>query len=396
MQLENFDIDSFLRYYWQKKPCLIKNPWTAWQNPLAPDELAGLACEAEVESRLIVHENNGIYVENGPIEEARFSLLGQKSWTLLVQAVDHHVPDVAALIRPFRFIPDWRIDDIMVSIAADGGGVGAHYDQYDVFLIQGLGRRKWQVGQACDEKTPLLPHEHLRLLADFHVTDEWVLDAGDILYVPPGVAHNGVAIGDNCMTYSIGFRAPSTGELIGNWSDDILGQLTDDERYCDPQLLRQENAGEITPVAIQALHHLVQQKLNDSAAFATWLGEYLSAAKYADMDWRPEHPMNLDEIKAYIEQGEKICRNAASRFLFIHAADNAENVTLFVNGHAYQCSGETAHFAKHICANDNFILDHVYAKNDAIMAICHDLFSSGHLAFFDDIYGDEYLDDGDE
>jgi len=190
MHLTNFNTATFLRDYWQKKPLLIKNPWDAWSNPLEPDELAGLACEEEVESRLIMQAGDTWKVENGPLPESRFGELGDKHWTLLVQAVDHFVPEVAALIEPFRFIPNWRIDDIMVS--ADGGGVGPHFDHYDVFLIQGLGKRRWQVGAACDENTELLPQDDLRLLADFEASDEWVLEPGDILYVPPGVAHEGV------------------------------------------------------------------------------------------------------------------------------------------------------------------------------------------------------------
>ncbi|MEO8722524.1 MAG: cupin domain-containing protein, partial [Sphingobium sp.] len=158
MSLIRFDIESFLAEYWQKKPLLIKNPWGLWRNPLEPDELAGLACEGDIESRLIMQARGRWKVEHGPFAEARFGRLGKKHWTLLVQAVDHHVPDVAALIDPFRFIPNWRIDDVMVSYAADGGGVGPHFDQYDVFLIQGLGKRRWQVGALCDASTDLSPH----------------------------------------------------------------------------------------------------------------------------------------------------------------------------------------------------------------------------------------------
>ena len=143
MNFKTFDVDTFLRDYWQRKPLLIRNPWTAWQNPLDPDELAGLACEDHVESRLIKQARAAWKVEPGPIPETRFGKLGKAPWTLLVQAVDHHVPEVAALIEPFRFIPNWRIDDVMVSYASDGGGVGPHFDQYDVFLVQGLGTRRW-------------------------------------------------------------------------------------------------------------------------------------------------------------------------------------------------------------------------------------------------------------
>nr|MBP6556649.1 cupin domain-containing protein [Novosphingobium sp.] len=153
MQFNNFDSAAFLRDCWQKRPALIRAPWKAWVNPIAPDELAGLACEEGVEARLITHDAERIAAEHGPFAEARFSRLGKTPWTLLVQAVDHHVPEVAALLSAFRFVPNWRIDDVMVSIASDGGGVGPHFDQYDVFLIQGLGRRRWQVGAKCDAAT---------------------------------------------------------------------------------------------------------------------------------------------------------------------------------------------------------------------------------------------------
>jgi 50S ribosomal protein L16 3-hydroxylase len=152
-----FDPALFLRDHWQKKPLLIRNPWVNWANPLEPSELAGLACEEGVEARLIEHTPGRLTLEQGPLPEDRFAALGAHPWTLLVQAVDHQVPDVAALIAPFRFVPDWRIDDVMVSYAVDGGGVGPHFDQYDVFLIQGLGRRRWRVGPVCDDTTPLLP-----------------------------------------------------------------------------------------------------------------------------------------------------------------------------------------------------------------------------------------------
>ena len=155
MHLKNFDTATFLRDSWQRKPLLIRNPWTAWANPLSPDELAGLACEDEVESRLISRTAAELQAEHGPFPETRLSRLDKGSWTLLVQAVDHHLAEVAALLEPFRFIPNWRIDDVMVSVASDGGGVGPHFDHYDVFLIQGLGQRRWQLGQLCDETTPL-------------------------------------------------------------------------------------------------------------------------------------------------------------------------------------------------------------------------------------------------
>jgi 50S ribosomal protein L16 3-hydroxylase len=381
VNLQHFDHDAFLRDYWQQKPLLIRNPWAAWHNPLEPDELAGLACEEEVESRLIEKQRETIVAENGPFAEARFGELGAKDWTLLVQAVDHYVPDVAALIAPFRFIPNWRIDDVMVSLAADGGGVGPHFDQYDVFLIQGLGKRRWQIGGACDENTPLLPHDDLRLLANFQATEEWVLEPGDILYVPPGIAHNGVAVGDDCMTYSVGFRAPSRAELIGHYVDDLLDTLSDDDRYADAGLLRQSNPGEITPNALAALHDMVLDRLSDRAAFAQWFGTYNSTPKYPDIDWAPDEAIDAAELSARWSGGEALCRNPASRFAFIRQEDGG--VSLFVDGENFACVQNDVAFVEALCAQEHVVSDMLRLASDPMMELLVKLYNQGSIAFED-------------
>lgn len=328
----DFDIDHFLAHYWQKKPLLLRNPWAAWVNPLEPDELAGLAIEADVESRLIEQGSPAPSakwaVENGPIPEARFGELGAHPWTLLVQAVDHYVPEVAALIDPFRFIPDWRIDDVMVSYASDGGGVGAHFDQYDVFLIQGLGKRCWQVGPKCADDSPLLPHDSLRLLAGFTPSEEWVLEPGDMLYIPPGFAHNGVAVGDDCMTYSVGFRAPSRAELIGYFVDDILDTLDEDDRFTDPDLRATSDPAAISADAIDRLHAMILDKVGDRAAFTRWLGKYLTEPKYPDRE--PEDAVDIDAVRAAIASGAPLPKEAGSRVSYVRESDG--QITLFVDG----------------------------------------------------------------
>ena len=381
MQFSNFDIDHFLAEHWQKKPLLIRNPWTEWRNPVTPDELGGLACEDHIESRLITQsqeaEHHNWEAENGPLPEDRFSQLHKAPWTLLVQAVDQIVPDVAALITPFRFIPDWRIDDVMVSYASDGGGVGPHFDHYDVFLIQGLGRRRWQLGGRCDDSTELLPHDHLRLLARFDVQDEWVLEAGDILYVPPGIAHNGVAIGDDCMTYSIGFRAPSRGELIADWSDDLIAGMRDDDRYADPGLSAQDNPGEITPAAIARLHNMLTEKLNDRAAFTRWFGRYNSTPKYPDIEWQPEIPLASHTIKQHLSDGKMLIRNPASRYAFVR--HDADNVLLFVDGECFECAAEASQLAQKICAQDHALIDLQSITSDDALQFIASLYNQGSL-----------------
>lgn len=378
MNLTAFDTDAFLRDYWQKKPLLVRGAWDGWRNPLDPDELAGLACEDEVESRLITLKRSDWQVEPGPLPGDRFGKLGKAPWTLLVQAVDHHVPDVAALVAPFRFVPNWRIDDVMVSYASDGGGVGPHFDQYDVFLIQGLGRRRWQIGGVCDDDTPLLPHDDLRLLAHFEAVEEWVLEPGDMLYVPPRVAHNGVAVGDDCMTYSVGFRAPARSELIAHWCDHLLGSLQEEDRYADPGLRAQANPGEITGDALAALHAMVTEKLADKAAFARWFGAYNSTPKYPEVDWGPEEPVAAEDVRARIAGGAALRRNPASRFSFVREGDA---VVLFVDGAAHECAGETAVFAEQLCAGDQFAVDAGLAGSEAAVGLLTTLFNQGSLDF---------------
>lgn len=378
MHLTQFDPAAFLRDTWQQRPLLIRNPWDGWANPLEPDELAGLAGEDTVEARLVEGADGDWRAENGPFPAKRFARLGQAPWTLLVQAVDHHVPEVAALLRAFRFLPNWRIDDVMVSYASEGGGVGPHFDRYDVFLIQGLGRRRWRIGPRCDETSPLLPHDDLRLLAQFETVEEWVLEPGDILYVPPGVAHDGVALTGDCMTYSIGFRAPARADLISAWCDEALAGLDDDDRYADPGIAAQANPGEISAEALARLQALVLERLADPAKFSRWFGRWNSEPKYPEVDWRPEEPVSADEVRAALADGTPLSRNPASRFSFIREDGQA---VLFVDGESYDCPGVLAALAELIAGQDAF---EVPTASDAAAALLADLINRGALAFAED------------
>ena len=379
MDLARFDVALFLREHWQQKPLLIRKAFTHWTNPLDPDELAGLACEEGIEARLIRNRRRKWEAELGPFDETRFQRREKSPWTLLVQAVDHHVPEVAALIAPFRFIPNWRIDDVMVSYATDGGGVGPHFDQYDVFLVQGLGRRRWQLGAACDAATELLPHDHLSLLAHFEPTQEWLLEPGDVLYVPPRIAHNGVAVGDHCMTYSVGFRAPARSELVAHWCDHVLAETPDEDRYADPGLPPQANPGEIAPAALAALHAMVAETLLDPQAFARWFGTYNSTRKYADVEWQPEAPVDVAQMRAGLAADAPLQRNPASRFSFIR--QDADTILLFVDGECHECTGETARFAQALCATDTMPASAALLRCDAAMALIATLINQGSVAF---------------
>ncbi len=316
-------------------------------------------------------------LENGPLPASRFRKLKRNPWTLLVQAVDHHVPAVAALLEPFRFVPNWRVDDVMVSYAVDGGGVGPHFDHYDVFLVQGLGRRRWELGGLCDETTALLPHDDLRLLADFHPTEEWVLEPGDMLYVPPRVAHHGVAVGDDCMTYSIGFRAPSRRELMTNWAESACEDLSDGDRYSDPDLAAQPNPGEISPAAIASLQAMISETLLDRAAFARWFGQFSTTPKNPEIDWRPEEPATSEEVSQCLADGVPLMRNPASRFSFVR--EQASSIVLFVDGQSYPCRDELAAFAEQLCASAQPKVD--FPCSPSVVELVVELFNQGSVAF---------------
>ncbi len=384
MRLRDFDAAAFLRDYWQKQPLLIRSAWEGWANPLDPDELAGLACDTLVESRIVTRRESAWALEHGPFAEDRFTQGTRDPWTLLVQSVDHYFEAVAALLDPFRFVPSWRIDDVMVSYATDGGGVGPHYDNYDVFLVQGLGCRRWEIGEVCDDDTALLPHDDLRLLAEFRPVAEWILEPGDMLYVPPRFAHRGTAVGDDCMTYSIGFRAPARAELIEAWADDMVPDLPESDRYADPELTPQDNPGEITADAIAQLQGMIAETLHDRSRFARWFGQYNTAPKNPEIDWRPEDPVTSDGIREDLSAGTPLIRNPASRFSFFRETE--ATVLLFADGHCFACSGDAAGFAEALCAQARMALPPEVSPErlDLIAA----LFNTGCLAF-DDASDDE-------
>ena len=227
------DARDFLRDYWQKQPLWMPASASGLELP-DPDTLASLSLDEAVESRLMLGAGKGPWqVRQGPFEETTFSQLPEQNWTLLLQSVDHYLTDVSLLLDSFRFLPGWRLEDIMISYASRGGSVGAHFDRYDVFLLQARGQRRWAIGPHCDESTPLLPHESLRLLDEMPEEEVHVAGPGDVLYLPPGVGHHGVALDDDCVTWSVGFRAPRLKDLLAALTDEALEQDID-PLFCDP------------------------------------------------------------------------------------------------------------------------------------------------------------------
>ncbi|WP_440995553.1 cupin domain-containing protein [Arhodomonas sp. SL1] len=281
--------EAFVERYWQQRPLVVRGAFPEPPAGLSAEELAGLATEADVESRVVMGETarEDWILLHGPFEPEFFQDTPDADWTLLVQDVDKHLPALAAWLAPFRFVPGWRFDDLMVSYAAPGGTVGPHVDRYDVFLIQGQGRRRWAIQDPPPEGERLRGHPDLRLLADFEATDEWVLEPGDMLYLPPGIPHYGVAE-DDCLTYSVGFRAPSGAELLAAWARGRVDANGDAGRYHDaPGAL--PPPGRLTTEELSELRRLIREAAAaDDDALDDWIARYLTEPKAAFRDLHGE------------------------------------------------------------------------------------------------------------
>ena len=319
----------FLRDYWQKKPLLIRRALPNFQGLLTRDELIKLAGQEEVQSRLISQKNNHWAVKHGPLVSQDFS--GKKeSWTLLVHDVNHFSPSARDLLLNFRFIPYARLDDLMISYASKGGGIGPHIDSYDVFLLQGQGAKRWKISSQQD--TRLIEDVPLKILRKFVPEQEWVLESGDMLYLPPNYAHQGVAE-NNCMTYSIGFRAPSHQELMVQFLVYMQDHIKADGWYRDPDLLLQTNPASISSTMFRQAKTIINRIKWQNAEIENFLGIYLTEPKSHVFFNRPANPLSQ---KNFIQQAK---RNGVQLDLKSRMLVRKNN--LFVNGELYEMSTST-------------------------------------------------------
>ncbi|WP_261526041.1 cupin domain-containing protein [Burkholderia multivorans] len=305
---------QFMRRYWQKKPLLIRQAMPGVKPPVTRDALFDLAADYDAESRLITHFRNKWQLAHGPFEPGSLPAVTRDAWTLLVQGLDLHVDAARALLDRFRFIPDARLDDLMISYATNGGGVGPHFDSYDVFLLQVEGRRRWRIGAQQD--LSLQAGVPLKILANFEPTDEWVLEPGDMLYLPPHIAHDGVADGE-CMTCSIGFRAPSAGELGAQFLYYLAerGGLRDsgaDDLYRDPKQPAVAAPAELPPVMVERVAEIVDAIRWRKRDVAEFLGCYLSEPKSNVVFDPPARPLSEAAFVAQASRrGIRLDRRAA-------------------------------------------------------------------------------------
>ncbi|GAB3384131.1 cupin domain-containing protein [Lysobacter fragariae] len=323
--------ERFLRDYWQKKPLLIRNAFPDFQSPLQPEDLAGLSCEEGTLSRIVAHdrERDTWLLRNGPFEEAMFPDMPHHDWTLLVQDVDKWDADVAALLDAFDFLPRWRLDDIMISFAAPGGSVGAHVDQYDVFLLQGLGHRRWQIDASPNPSHDFRNDVDLKLLREFHPTHEWLLRPGDMLYLPPGVPHHGVAE-DACLTFSVGMRAPSAAELLGDFVDTLAADADEGLRYRDPDLTPPADPAQIDDDAMRrAIEALNALRMNDPDRLGDWFGRFITLYRNAGEVMAAPDPLSRIEVEWELQHGAALFRHPYSRMAWRKSGLGAQ---LYVNG----------------------------------------------------------------
>ena len=335
---------EFLDRYWQKRPLFVRGALPSFESPLAPEDLAGLACREDLQSRIVLADGGDYPWEAryGPFTEEDFAGLPDRDWTLLVQEVDRVEPAVASLLDRFRFFPNWRIDDVMISYAPPGGTVGAHVDNYDVFLVQGSGRRRWSIGNTPVEPVEeeiLVPDVDIRMLANFRPDTSWELEPGDLLYLPPRLAHEGVAL-ESSMTLSVGFRAPDARELAASFLTDRLESEAPARRYADPDLAVPAEPGEIDTDVLDRVRALLVETLDDRDGLADWFGRFATEPRREAAEAPPDTVATTETLIEALRGGSELRRSAPPRFAFTRRTDGT--ASLHVAGVTYALDGALA------------------------------------------------------
>jgi 50S ribosomal protein L16 3-hydroxylase len=366
---------QFLEEYWQKKPCLIRKAISPFKPVLDGNDLAGLACEEMAESRLVkgTFEAEDWSVEHGPFNAQDFSNLPAENWTLLVQDVEKHYAPLLELVHEFSFIPSWRLDDLMISYAVRGGSVGPHTDQYDVFLLQASGTRNWQIASSFEPE--LLKDCPLNVLKHFEAEQEWILEPGDILYLPPDIAHYGVAI-EPGMTWSIGSRAPSGADLLQGLGEWLASFADEGGRYSDPGLQPGARAGEIDEAALERLRNLMMTCLADDKILHNYLAAFMSRFRLAHEPLPLARPLKPPDVLAALKNGSTLFRNPWTRLAWVESDGQAR---LYAAGQAYDCSLWLAGF---LCQDPCPGID-TGSLGQESLEVLTSLINDGHFLFMD-------------
>ncbi len=329
LHLDDFSLEHFLQHYWQQKPVVIRQGFRQFEDLISPDELAGLAFEAEVESRLVYKKAGQWQAEVGPFES--YEHLGEQDWTLIVQAVNHWSPEVAELVAPFSFIPKWRFDDVMISYSTPGGGVGPHIDLYDVFICQGSGRSLWRVGDIGNHRQ-FAAHAALLHTDPFEPIIDVELLPGDILYIPPGFPHDGVSL-EHSMSFSVGFRSKSARDMLSGLADYVIDKELGNALISDPKRPLHHQQGQINASDFSMIRAQMQALLDDDAMVADFAGSFLSRTK-CQLDLQAlEDPFDAPELLELLQQ-ETLVRIGGLRCFYLDATV-AQGVC-YIDGERYE------------------------------------------------------------
>ena len=355
--------EQFLTEYWQKKPLLVRNALPEIKNLLEPADVMELALDENINARLIKQKDkdpNHWSVKSSPLMKADFQKM-PKLWTLLIQAIDHYSFDLAELWKKFPFIPQWRRDDIMVSYASKGGSVGKHFDFYDVFLVQGHGHRRWQLGQMCDADSEIVAGQPLKLLPEIQIHFDEILAPGDLLYVPPGLAHYGVAE-DDCLTYSFGFRMPNVAEMMDRVSD----KFAVDQLLKNPltDILREKmtSVGQISQSELEYLKTKLLAQLQNPTVLEDALMSLMSESKYPENIPEAE-AIGSGDLEQALDQGYSLMLEPASRLLYTEV----ESKLLFwANGEGICISDDFAPLLKQLADGNLILLDEKLARPEML------------------------------
>ncbi|SMC25694.1 50S ribosomal protein L16 3-hydroxylase [Andreprevotia lacus DSM 23236] len=356
---------QFLDEYWQKKPLLIRQAVTDFPELIDLHRLIELATRDDVESRLIEHRNGRWHMEHGPFRPTRFNKLPDSDWTVLVQNVNQHVDHIAELLYRFNFLPYTRLDDIMISYAPPGGSVGPHYDSYDVFLLQVGGRKRWQI--SSDDAGNFIEDAPIRVLKDFQPEQEWVLEHGDMLYLPPKYAHHGVAL-DPGMTYSVGFRAPKTQEIASRFLEFLQDNLQLDGMLSDPGRRVTDAPARIDTDFASHIAAMLQHIQWDEALVSRFIGEYFSEPKQHVVYDAPDEPLDFDEFAAAVAE-HGVVLDLKSVLLF-------DEAHIYCNGEALECDPDS-HPALQQLANARRLLPGDY--DDTVLDTLYECYDYGYL-----------------
>ncbi len=385
--LGDMSVDTFLQEYWQKKPLLIKQAFPDFETPISPDELAGLSCEEEINSRIVIEQggDHPWQAIHGPMDEDVFAKMPETHWTLVVNDLEKCIPELAWITDQFRFIPEWHLDDLMSSWAAPEGSVGPHVDLYDVFILQGDGKRRWQISTQPVAEDNVIPGIAIRLQKEFTAEFEWILEPGDMMYLPAGVSHHGVSIGES-SSYSIGFRATSHTDLVNDFIAHVTNDLSINKTYNLPQGALTSHPNEISSAAIEAVRSIFRQYLDpESPELTRWFGQFVSDSK---VDYLHECEQEIEDLsqlrQLLLEDGASLLRHPASRFAFTKAereesSSTAQACLLFIDGQDYKVSES---FAKKLCEQRQVDLEeliNIATENEQDFII--NLYNSGKLYF---------------